>query len=136
MLFNQSSAPTGWTKSTVHNNKALRVVSGNTSSGGGNGFTTAFNSSFATSGGSVSNHTLTTSQMPSHNHGMQQRNAGLGCGVNASYTGIPGTFGCGNNSTGFNTFNTGGGNAHNHGFTNPSLNLNVAYIDVIVASKN
>ena len=44
MLFAQSSAPTGWTKSTTHNNKALRVVSGSASSGGSNAFTTAFGS--------------------------------------------------------------------------------------------
>ena len=31
---------------------------------------------------------------------------------------------------------TGGGGSHNHGFSNPSLNLNVAYIDVIVATKD
>tara|TARA_R100001510_G_C7636182_1_gene194315 strand:+ start:95 stop:835 length:741 start_codon:yes stop_codon:yes gene_type:complete len=136
MLFNQTNAPTGWTKSTAHNNKALRVVSGNASSGGGNGFTTALNSSFSTSGGNVNNHTLTTSQMPSHSHGMQQRSAGLGCGSNIAQAGIPGTFGCNNNSTAFNTFTEGGGYAHNHTFSNPSLNLNVAYIDVIVASKD
>ena len=136
MLFNQTNAPTGWTKSTAHNNKALRVVSGNASSGGGNGFTTALNSSFATSGGSVSNHTLTTAQMPSHNHGIQQKSIGAGCGSNIPQTGAVGTFGCNNNSTGINTFNTGSGNSHNHGFSNPSFNLNVAYIDVIVASKD
>ena len=44
MLFAQTSAPTGWTKSTTHNNKALRVVSGSASSGGSNSFTTAFGS--------------------------------------------------------------------------------------------
>jgi len=44
MLFAQSSAPTGWTKSTSHNNKALRVVSG---SGGGSGGSNSFTSNFA-----------------------------------------------------------------------------------------
>ena len=28
MLFQQSTAPTGWTKQTTHNDKALRVVTG------------------------------------------------------------------------------------------------------------
>jgi hypothetical protein len=42
MLFVQSSAPTGWTKSTTHNDKALRVVSGAASSGGSVAFSTAF----------------------------------------------------------------------------------------------
>ena len=45
MIFQQTSAPTGWTKVTSSvNNKALRVVSGTASSGGTNAFTTAFGS--------------------------------------------------------------------------------------------
>ena len=51
MLFYQSSAPTGWTKSTSHNNKALRVVSG---SGGGSGGSQSFTSAFQ-------NHTVSIS---------------------------------------------------------------------------
>jgi hypothetical protein len=42
MLFIQTSAPTGWTKSVTHDNKALRIVSGAASSGGSVAFTTAF----------------------------------------------------------------------------------------------
>ena len=42
MLFVQSTAPTGWTKSTAHNDKALRVVSGSVSSGGSVAFSSAF----------------------------------------------------------------------------------------------
>jgi hypothetical protein len=52
MLFQQTAAPTGWTKSTTHDNKALRVVSGTASSGGTVAFTTAFASQTPT--GSVS----------------------------------------------------------------------------------
>lgn len=68
MLFQQTAAPTGWTKQTTHNNKALRVVSGTASSGGSVAFTTAFSTSRTVSG-SVANHTLTLSEIPSHNHG-------------------------------------------------------------------
>ena len=50
MLFQQSTAPTGWTKQTSHNNKALRVVTGSVSSGGSNSFTDAFNSTKTVSG--------------------------------------------------------------------------------------
>ena len=67
MLFVQSSAPTGWTKSTTHDNKALRVVSGSASSGGSSAFTSAFasrsisvsgsGSSSGTTGSSVSGST-------------------------------------------------------------------------------
>ena len=54
MLFYQSSAPTGWTKSTSHNNKALRVVSGSASSGGSNSFTSTFASRSVSVSGSGS----------------------------------------------------------------------------------
>ena len=42
MLFQQTAAPTGWTKQTTHDNKALRVVTGSASSGGTSSFTTVF----------------------------------------------------------------------------------------------
>ena len=52
MLFYQGSAPTGWTKVTTQNNKALRVVSGTGGgTGGTNNFTTVFsNQSLSVSG--------------------------------------------------------------------------------------
>ena len=46
MLFYQTAAPTGWTKITTQNNKALRVVSG---SGGGTGGSNTFTSTFTSS---------------------------------------------------------------------------------------
>jgi hypothetical protein len=101
MLFQQTSAPTGWTKQTTHDNKALRVVSGSASSGGSVAFTTAFasqgvagtvstsvNNTTATNqnttaGGSVGTGglsagatTLTTSQIPSHTHSIIGSNSG------------------------------------------------------------
>ena len=39
LLFQQNTAPTGWTKSTTHDNKALRIVSGNVTTGGTVAFT-------------------------------------------------------------------------------------------------
>jgi hypothetical protein len=48
MLFVQTSAPTGWTKSTAHDNKALRIVSGTAGTGGSVAFTTAFASQAVT----------------------------------------------------------------------------------------
>lgn len=42
MLFQQTAAPTGWTKVTTDNDAALRVVSGTAGTGGTVGFTTAF----------------------------------------------------------------------------------------------
>jgi len=66
MLFVQNTAPTGWTKSTTHDNKALRVVSGTAGSGGSVAFTTAFASQSVT--GTVGSTTLTANQIPSHTH--------------------------------------------------------------------
>jgi len=90
LVFYQASAPTGWTKSTSNNDKALRVVSG---SGGGSGGTHAFSSPPSTSHThtgashthstpshshshslSAGSHTLSTSQMPSHNHSLKKSN--------------------------------------------------------------
>jgi hypothetical protein len=62
MLFQQTSAPTGWTKDTTHDNKALRVVSGTAGSGGSVNFTTAFGSQ------NVGGTALTSAQIPGHTH--------------------------------------------------------------------
>ena len=62
LLFNQTTAPTGWVKDTTHDNKALRVVSGTAGTGGSIAFTTAFASQ------NVGDTTLTASQIPGHTH--------------------------------------------------------------------
>ena len=62
MLFNQTSAPTGWTKVTSNvDNRALRVVSGTVGSGGTNAFTNTLqsraisaNAGNTTQGGNIS----------------------------------------------------------------------------------
>ena len=148
MLFNQTSAPTGWTKDTSSTNRALRLVSGTVGTGGVNTFTGQLNASVTTSGGSVSNHTLTTAQLPAHFHNVWTRNE----------TNIDGSRGTSNQNTADHHWtssgggyrqvhigggnyaptssNTGSGNSHNHGFTNPSFNLNIAYTDVIIAQKD
>ena len=137
MVFYQANAPTGWTKQTSNNNKALRVVSGSGGgTGGSNNFTTAFNSSRGTSGGSVSNHTLTTAQIPSHRHKVDTYNEfGNQFGNWATQGGYRQAHAGGTRRPPYTSYE-GSGNAHNHGFSNPSLNLNVQYIDVIVAQKD
>ena len=70
MIFQQTSAPTGWTKVTSSvDNKALRVVSGTAGSGGSNAFTNTLasrginaNSGNATQGGNVSVSVANTTQ--------------------------------------------------------------------------
>lgn len=117
VLFQQTAAPTGWTKDVTHNEKTLRVVSGSTSSGGSQAFSTVFGA-----GKNSGSHTLSTPQIASHGHpypratsgpydSPQQENL-----VTASGGG-----------TGF----TGGGGSHSH-----SLSLDIEYVDVIVATKD
>jgi hypothetical protein len=130
MMFVQTSAPTGWTKSTTHDNKALRVVSGTASSGGSVAFTTAFASQAVA--GTVGSTTLTEAQLPSHTHSVswgQASGAGVGNGV--YYAG----------GTQVNTWTvtsgaTGSGSGHTHSFTGTAINLAVSYVDVIIATKD
>ena len=152
MLFQQTSAPSGWTKITSGvDNRALRLVSGTAGTGGANTFTGQLNASVSTSGGSVSNHTLTEAQIPSHYHfAFRSGNHGqLRNGTNMSANNYPGSgTGAGNlyesyniNSSGSvsnvgRTSSVGSNSGHNHGFTNPNFNLNIAYTDVIIAQKN
>lgn len=122
MLFQQTAAPTGWTKQTTHNNKALRVVSGAASSGGSVAFTTAF------ANGSTGATTLATSQIPSHLHTYAGNS-------NPQSPGSPNypdfTWSSAGTVSNRNTGNEGGGGSHNH-----SLTLDVQYVDLIIASKD
>ena len=124
MLFIQTAAPTGWTKSTTHNNKALRIVSGTASSGGTVAFTTAFASQAVS--GTVGSTTLSTAQIPSHTHTYTEV-VGSPCG---------GLTGGGASTTTSNTGATGGGGSHNHSFTGTAINLAVQYVDAIIATKD
>lgn len=119
MLFQQTAAPTGWTKQATHDDKALRVVSGTASSGGATAFTSVFGAAKATA-----SYTLTTPDIPSHTH---------------TYSGTTGVAGVGNarsaltgdaqdTTPSVNATGGGGGHAHN-------LSLDLYYVDVIVAAK-
>jgi hypothetical protein len=71
MLFQQTSAPTGWTKVTTGiDNHALRVVTGTVGAAGANPFTASFNSSVDTSqaGGHTHPASSSTGQAGAHNH--------------------------------------------------------------------
>ena len=165
MMFVQTSAPTGWTKSTTHNNKALRVVSGTAGSGGSVDFTTAFASKSVS--GTVGATTLTTAQIPSHTHGATTNTtgnhvhgvsggsggavqilasqsgcvAGLGAGAAAgnyqfSRNSINILSTAGDHSHTFTTGAAGSGGSHDHSFTGTAINLAVQYVDVIIATKD
>jgi hypothetical protein len=129
MLFQQTAAPTGWTKVTTQNDKALRVVSGAASTGGSVAFTTAFASQ--TPAGTVGSTTLTTAQMPAHTH---TTGTAIGSGGGLYFPYAPGGS-CYNNLTTV-TGSAGSGSSHNHTFTGTAINLAVQYVDVIIASKN
>ena len=122
MSFQQTSAPTGWTKDTTAaiNDSILRLVTGAvTPSGGSVGFST-WNTS-GTSGAT----TLSTAQMPSHSHFLYSapESGGPNTGVgNVTQT---------NSSSGGNLTYTGGGGSHTH-----SLSNNIKYYDFIIASKD
>jgi hypothetical protein len=126
MLFAQTSAPTGWTKSTTHDNKALRVVSGAASSGGTTAFTSVFTS-----------RTITTANMPAHTHGVTDpghlhglTEKGLsGAGV-TYYSATVANLSATNTqsaTTGISIQSAGSGTA---------MDFAVQYVDVIIATKD
>jgi hypothetical protein len=127
LLFQQTAAPTGWTKDTTHTDKALRVVNGAVSSGGSVAFTSAFTSQGVS--GAVGSTTLVESQIPSHTHTQRHYVATKG---GATYPGGQG----GTLASNITTTATGGGGSHNHSFSGNSINLAVQYVDVIIATKN
>lgn len=147
LVFAQTAAPTGWTKSTTHNDKALRVVSGSASSGGSVAFTTAFASQAVA--GTVGDTTLNSSQIPSHTHTVTdpghthngnggnfllfQSGGTLATGGPQAYNSSSTTASA---TTGITISNTGGGGSHTHSFTGTAINLAVQYVDVILATKN
>lgn len=134
MIFQQTAAPTGWTKNTTHDNKALRIVNGAVGSGGNIGFTTALTSRTITGSVAVSNAavTLTTATMPSHTHPQTSGFAGAAsAGPNTSYD---------IGAVARTTSATGSSGSHTHSntatFTADSANFAVEYVDVIIASKD
>jgi hypothetical protein len=142
--FFQASAPAGWTKSTDHNDKTLRVVSG---TGGGSGGTTGFSSVFGAS--KVTGSTILANSDIAHWHYVAQSSVGSTgtpaldtthitmSNVQASNSwnyrlnptatqpdvGKSGDV----NSQADNTTRTG----HTH-----TLSLDLKYIDVIICSRN
>ena len=129
MVFFQTAAPTGWTKSTANDDKALRVTSGD---GGGTGGSVAFETALASHTVSISGTsgatTLSSSQIPTHTHHVRGSVAASGSAV----------YGAGNTSgtaTGGVTGSPGG--SHTHSFSDTyALNLDVQFVDVIICTKD
>jgi len=152
MLFQQTSAPTGWTKDTSSvDNRALRVVSGTVGSGGNKTFTTVFATGYSTAG-----HALSESELPEHKHDVDSsgqlsindpdhRHGYRETNVNNQGVDSAGSFNVNKGDTGGKKTNSestglsiggetqkaGGNGAHSH-----NIDLDVQYIDVIVATKD
>jgi hypothetical protein len=123
MSFQQTSAPTGWTKDSTAaiNDSILRLVTGSVTSGG----TTAFSTWNAQTASGAT--TLSTSQIPSHTHGLY---------IGAQEAGS--TYQVIQYTTNYNTSinnnlvaAAGGGGSHTH-----SLTQSIKYYDFIIASKD
>jgi hypothetical protein len=124
LAFQQTAAPTGWTKDTTAaiNDSMLRLVTGTASSGGSTAFSTW---SAVTATGA---YTLATADIPSHSHTYDRASNTNGVVISTS------------SKAGTNYFQTntstasgaaGGGGSHSH-----SLTRSLKYYDFIIASKN
>lgn len=140
MVFQQTAAPTGWTKATTHNDKALRVVTGAASSGGATAFSSVFGA-----GKTTGSFTLTTAHLPASGLSIPALGAGTltvdpstassVAGANRMwFSGDPGVAGTvaisGATATG-TTGNMGTGGGHTH-----TESLDLQFLDVIVATKD
>ena len=137
MLFQQTAAPTGWTKQTTHNDKVLRVVSGTPGSGGSVPFSTFLGRT------STDGVTLSTAHLPAHSHTLRGSDSGTP-GQDAfsasnwfgGYAGDQSHYYM-NGGSGGNIYNTvaiqgaGSGAAFAAG-----IDCRIAYVDLIIATKN
>jgi len=144
MLFQQTSAPTGWTKQTSHNNKAIRLTTGTVGTGGSSAFTTALGTPSVAGGsvsgtpgnnqsvsagnlavasgnlavsisGNIANTTLTTSQIPSHSHNVGPFRPAGNSGLASHPVAYRHLENAGNSTKNLVSSNTGSSGSHNHG---------------------
>lgn len=151
-VFFQAAAPTGWTKVTTANARALRLVSG---AGGGVGGTQDPSTTITLA------HTHSVTNDSAHTHAIQDHTHHLATSGAASALANLGAVGAQDNGSGnelvvadtgtiftVNTkknalpmtgsFTSGSGGAHDHGGATDSAltDLSLAYIDVIICSKD
>lgn len=141
MLFQQTSAPTGWTKLTTNDDAAIRIVSGTVGTGGSTGLSTALATPSVSGSlsGSVGSTTLSTSEIPAHSHSLNRNVYKQGSTNNGSFL----------ERTQDNPYwlgpilatnDAGGGGSHTHSFSGSlsgaTATINVKYVDVIAASKD
>ena len=154
-IFYQNTTPTGWSKLTTQNNKALRVVSG---AGGGSGGTNDFTSTMSnfivggplTTSNATGYYALLAPQISSHYHG---NDGSIGLSENPATYNPDGTF---TGWSGGDVSRNGGGwtrnspgwsaspdtDGHYHPFSgsgtvpNQTVTINVQYIDIIFCTFN
>lgn len=162
MLFQQTNAPTGWTKQSTHNDKAVRIITGTVGTGGSVAFSTALGSGATVAGGSVSGNpgsnlavaagnlgvsisgsisstTLSINQIPSHSHSGVVKFGTSGNADNNDFHAAR------NNNTSqgnANVNNAGNTGSHNHGHNlsgsmsgAPSLSGNVTAGNLAVGAS-
>lgn len=162
MIFEQTTAPVNWTKVTTGvDNYTMRVVTGTAAPGGTVAFSTVFGTARGVSGSvgqeagggtvvaggaNIDSSPLSLAQIPPHNHaheigGPTPRGAPLG---GAQVSNYPWSSSAGTTFAGSGGAHQHGSPAHGHGFQGAqhdhpfsgSVNLNVFYVDVIIAVKN
>ncbi len=119
MLFQQTTAPAGWTKQTDHNNKGIRLQTGTVTTGGTDNFTTTFSSSKVTD-----SHTLTSGESAAHTHAITNAFAS---GTGSTRPGVNDT----TSIAGWSTDSSGSGGGHTH-----TVTLDLEFVDVIIANKD
>lgn len=133
MLFQQTAAPTNWTKSATHNNKALRVVSGTASSGGSTAFTSVFTS-----------RTISQANLPSVSLSSGSLSVSLSNATNV-YRGTATTTILNGTGSSFTGIRQGGSNSTLTasvsgtvplGGSDTAMDFAVQYVDIILASKD
>jgi hypothetical protein len=138
MLFVQSTAPTGWTKSTSHNDKALRVVSGGASDGGSTPFTTVFRSR-TISQANLPAVNLSTSSISAtttlSSLSLYSRGAANGA-ANVMTNAAQNAFGADSTAIAASSFNTSISGSVPLGGSGTAMDFAVQYVDVIIAVKD
>lgn len=124
LLFPQTSAPTGWTKQTTHNDKALRIVSGTASSGG----TLDFSAVMTTV--ASDNTTLGGGQNGTHTHDLTYDNAS-NTSTGGGQTRVTDLRNGGAGAKTATGKSAGASNPHFH-----NVDLRIKYVDAIIATKD
>ena len=138
LLFQQSVAPAGWTKDMTHNDKAMRIVSGNVTTGGSVPFSTTF------SVRNTNSHALTIAQLPAHTHGASTEQllhrvdpprqfplTGAEADVYRPSSLNPPPYNAIWQDANIASSSTGSGDGHSH-----SVDMRVNYVDTIIATKD